>query len=436
MKKPVVLSVAFLYLGAMMLMAQTAEKDTTIERIKRRVDFAKMYMGIDYYQTSGGTTQFLQNNALQKATFGGTVSPRLHLAATHFWGHADFYVSIPLAQIQPQNTSVEGLRSASYVEGVETGFRYFPWAVAKGKLRPFVGVSLKGMSFGQISHDPNRTYRTVPSVARTVYPLQAGLWYATKNFLFQSGVSYRSRTDFEYPISRTQYGQLYLSPWSFSVGMSWWFNTNGGLASKYGERFMKNGIKKLAAKKRLDCWYFGIGPSGTFEISKSAFTKDKYPFLQQSSPGALIPDIAVGRYFHKADMNVGLSYRKMNFGTSGYGTSLAQSRRSIMLESYKFLGDYHGFVPYIGPTVSYEDMTFKEANDGNVRTINEKKAALGVIFGWDIRISRAEMCLLRTNLRYTPNLHLKAEGKKVMFDQMEFNFIQFVWFAGRRKALR
>jgi outer membrane protein W len=428
--------IAFFAIISHIALAQTAEKDTTIARIKRRVEFAKMYMGVDYYQTTGGSTQFFQNNTLQNATFEGTISPRLHLAATHFWGHADFYVTIPVAQITPQKTSAEGLQRASYVEGVETGFRYFPWAVEQGKLRPFVGVSLKGFSFGQVSSAPNRPYKTVPSVSRTVYPFQAGLWYATKNFLFQSGVSYRSRTDFEYPVSRTEYGKLYLSPWSFNVGMSWWFNTNGGLASKRGENFMKNGHKKLAAKNRLDCWYFGIGPSGTFEMTKSEYVKDKYPFLRQSSPGALVPDVALGRYFHKADLNIGLSYRKLNFGMSGYGTQISQSRRSIMLESYKFLGDYHGFVPYIGPTLSYENLTLREINDGNIRTLNEKKAALGVIFGWDIRISRAESWLLRTNLRYTPNLHLKADGKKVMFDQMEFNFIQLIWFAGRRKALR
>ena len=107
-----------------------------------------------------------------------------------------------------------------------------------------------------------------------------------------------------------------------------------------------------------------------------------------------------------------------------------------MLETYKFLGDYHGFVPYVGPTLAYEDLTFTDT-DGNVsRTVQAKKVAIGIIFGWDIRLSRAESWLLRTNLRYTPNLHLMAEGKKVQFDQLEFNFIQFVWFPGRRKALR
>ena len=198
---------------------------------------------------------------------------------------------------------------------------------------------------------------------------------------------------------------------------------------------MKNGVKKLAAKNRLNCWYLGIGPSGTFEISKSEYVKDKYPFLRQESPGTFIPDVTAGRYFHRLDINVGVSFRQLRYESSGYDVKLNYNRRSIMLETYKFLGDFHGFVPFVGPTLAYEDLTFTDTDGKSVKTFTSKKAALGVIFGWDIRMSRSETWLLRTNLRYTPNLQLEAEGKKVMFDQMEFNFIQLIWFAGRSKAL-
>ncbi|MEZ4905646.1 MAG: hypothetical protein R2822_29730 [Spirosomataceae bacterium] len=39
---------------------------------------------------------------------------------------------------------------------------------------------------------------------------------------------------------------------------------------------------------------FGYWLLGTFEISKSEYVKEKYSFLSQSSPGALIPDVAAG----------------------------------------------------------------------------------------------------------------------------------------------
>jgi len=413
--------------------AQTAEQDTTVARLKVRTSFAKSYFGLDAFTTTGGTTQYATQSGLQSVNFSGTTSPRILLGGTHFWGHADFYVAIPFARFGKKIPN--GLRNVSYSEGVETGFRISPWAIQEGKLRPYVGMSFKGIGFAQVSNDHNKAYKTVPSVAKTIFPYQAGITYATKKLLFQAGVNYKKNTEYEYPISRTQYGNLTLSPWSFNVGLSYWINSNGGLASKGGERYMKTAVGKLNAKNRLNCWYFGIGPSSSFEISKSEFVKEKYPFLKQSSPGTLIPDVAAGRYFHKPDMNVGISYRKLNYGSSGYNVNLNYQRRSYTFESYKFLGDYHGFVPYVGPTLAYEDLQFTDSDGSNVKTFKTKKLALGIIFGWDIRITRAETWLLRTNLRYTPNLHLKAEGKKVMFDQMEFNFIQFVWFAGRKKAL-
>lgn len=424
----------WLFLSYLTAFNQTAEKDTTVERLKIRTSFAKSYFGVDAFTTTGGTTQYAAQGGLQSVDFSGTTSPRILLGGTHFWGHADFYISIPVAKLG--KITPKELNNLSYSEGVETGFRVFPWAIQEGKLRPYIGIGFKGLHFSQVSNEPNKDYKTFPSVAKTTFPYQAGLMYATKKVLFQAGIIYQKNTDYQYPISRTQYGAVKLSPWSFNAGLSYWINTNAGLASKGGERYMKMGVRKLKAKNRLDCWYFGIGPSATFEISKSEYVKDKYLFLKQSSPGTLIPDLAAGRYFHKLDMNVGLSYRKLRYGSSGYDVKLNYQRRSYTLETYKFLGDYHGFVPYVGPTLAYEDLRFTDSDGNNVKTFEAKKLALGVIFGWDIRISRSETWLLRTNLRYTPNLHLQAEGKKVMFDQMEFNFIQFVWFLGRNKALK
>lgn len=414
--------------------AQTAEKDTTAESLKRRTSFAKSYFGVDVFTLAGGNTQYLEEGKLVSTNFGSRSSARILLGGTHFWGHADFYVAIPVAALN--RPVVRGIQKVSYAQGVETGFRIFPWAQTTGKIRPFVGMSFKGMSFAQVPNNPDRAYRSVPFVAKMIFPYQAGLTYSGKQFLVQAGVNYQRKTDYSYPVSRTEYGDLQLSPWSFNVGMSYLINTNGGLGSARGARYVKNSAVKLKSANRLDSWYVGVGPSGTFEISKSEYVKEKYPYLQQSSPGTLIPDLAAGRYFHKADLNVGISYRGLRYGSSGYNTALSYQRRSYTLEGYKFLGDYHGFVPFLGPTLALEELKFTDSSEGSITRFGQKKIALGLIFGWDIRITRSETWLLRTNLRYTPNLHLKAEGKKVMFDQMEFNFIQFVWFPGRRKALK
>jgi hypothetical protein len=57
-------------------------------------------------------------------------------------------------------------------------------------------------------------------VAKTIFPYQAGVVYATKKLLFQAGVNYKKNMEYQYPISRTQYGALALSPWAFNVGLS------------------------------------------------------------------------------------------------------------------------------------------------------------------------------------------------------------------------
>jgi outer membrane protein W len=434
--KPMIWLIASFVLVSLSTLAQTAEKDTTIERLKRRTDFAKMYVGIDGYQTTGGTTHYRTASGLQPASLAGTVSPRIVWGATHFWGHADFYIAIPVLNKQLSQTLPGGLRGTSFVEGAETGIRVFPWAIEAGKLRPFVGASFKGMSYAQVDQTIDRAYTSVPSVSKIIFPLQAGLWYARKHSLFQLGVNYRSLKELRYPVARTEMATVSLSPWSFNLGISYWLNTNSGMATPNGVRWVKQGPKLLAARNLLNCWYVGIGPSASFEISKSEYVKDKQPYLAQDSPGSFIADITAGRYFHKPDINVGVSVRRLNSSSSGYGTNLSYKRRSYMLEAYKFLGDYHGFVPYIGPTLAYENLTFTDTDGNLTQQFQAQKLAIGIIFGWDIRLTRSEYWLLRTNLRYTPDLHLKANGKKVMFDQMEFNFIQFVWFVGRRQALR
>ena len=53
-------------------------------------------------------------------------------------------------------------------------------------------------------------------MARMVFPYQAGLTYLGKQFLVQAGVNNQRKTDFRYPLSRTEYGDLKLSPWSFT----------------------------------------------------------------------------------------------------------------------------------------------------------------------------------------------------------------------------
>jgi hypothetical protein len=52
----------------------------------------------------------------------------------------------------------------------------------------------------------------------------------------------------------------------------------------------------------------------------------------------------------------------------------------------------------------------------------------GLVVGWDIQPSRTQPIVLRTNLRYAPNLALDLPGgTRGSFSHLEFNFIQVVW---------
>jgi hypothetical protein len=98
------------------------------------------------------------------------------------------------------------------------------------------------------------------------------------------------------------------------------------------------------------------------------------------------------------------------------------------------LFDYHGFVPFVGPIISYESLSFEETDLGvKVRDVSDDMLGLGVTFGWDIRPNDLQSWVLRTNLRYYPGLQLDIPGTEetVPFRNLEFNFIQLIIYPGR-----
>ncbi|MEQ8927346.1 MAG: hypothetical protein RLO81_16115, partial [Fulvivirga sp.] len=159
--------------------------------------------------------------------------------------------------------------------------------------------------------------------------------------------------------------------------------------------------------------------------------KKNFSFFQDDYSAAILPDFSFGRFFSKPDLNINLSYRTYGDKYEGFNSEIKIRRHSIGIESVKFLFNYHGFVPFVGPILSYENL---KTTVNNIE-YKDDKLALGITFGWDIRVTKTGSSLLRTNLRYYPNLHMNIEGEKMMFDHIEFNFIQWVQFIGRKKAL-
>lgn len=70
----------------------------------------------------------------------------------------------------------------------------------------------------------------------------------------------------------------------------------------------------------------------------------------------LFPDMALGYHFLNAETVLALSYRPMVQHRKAFGELLSVNRKSVLLEGYKFLFDYHGFAPYIGLGLSRETL--------------------------------------------------------------------------------
>lgn len=437
MKNKITFVYSFLAIISSQIFAQTAQQDTTLERMKTRTSFAKMYIGLDFQQTQGGSTQYITpRGTVADANFGASTTPRFLIGGTHFWGHADFYVAFNIAKPMGQALPNADFTKLNINRGVELGLHYYPMAIKVGTIRPYIGLGLQSFNYYQGSKAKDIDYTTIPQISKNYFPFHAGLTYASPMFLFKIGAEYQTQTEFKYAISRVSDGNLKLNPFTINASMKFWFNSNAGLATKAGLSSVKRGLNTLSKYHKLNAFYVGIGPSGSLQMSPSGYVNDKYPFLSRERRGGSITDLTAGYYLHKPDMNIGLSYRNIRSSNSGYDALLRFQRKSYMLETYKFLGDYHGFVPFVGPTLAYEDLAMTDTDKGKSQTFTDKKIALGIILGWDIRLTRSEWWILRTNLRYTPNLHFKAEGKKVMFDDLEFNFIQFTFFPERLMAFK
>lgn len=409
--------------------AQT-EPEYSQEYLEKSTSFAWLTLGGDLLTLTGGTTQQITNGELEATPFGPTVQPRLTIGGFHFWGHADFYVTFPVGAV-PLHNLPDTHPGVSYRQGVETGARVYPWKVKPNSLRPFAGVSFRSISFRQ-NTPPNSFEFGGPNYAKMIAPLQVGLSYTTQKWSFTGSTYFQFQNEIDYFISPDQMATIGLDPFSFQIGVVRYMDIDRNARTPSGVKSLNDRYRLLEDKGKLSDWYIGIGPSAALQVSRSSFLQSQHPYLHDDYLSGIMADIAIGRYFYKPDMNIGLSYRGYSDVAEGFNTQVEIGRQSVMLEVYKFLFNYLGFVPFVGPTVSAEFLS----TTVNGNTFSETKPAVGFIFGWDIRVAQSERSLLRTNLRWVPNLHMDVEGEAVMFDHLEFNFIQWVFFPGRAAAFR
>lgn len=418
--------------GTMISISLYGQSDSiyTQSYLDKSTRFAWLTYGGDLNYLTGGTTQYFVNGIKQDVNFGSTLMPRLTIGGIHFWGHADFYVTFPLSFLTLQDKP-GGLNQIDVYQGVETGMRLYPLKLHPQRLSPFLGISFRRFRFSQESEQSNSS-NGVPSFGRFIHPVQFGLTYTSDKWHFSASGYYNFQNEFDYYISQTETANVRLNPVSFNLSLLRYIDTDRhyrtpGAAGKLNENYYK-----LKSENLLSAWFFGIGPSAALQMTKSEYLKENFSFFYDDYSAAILPDLTFGRYFSNIDANVNLAYRTYGDRFEGFDSEIRTRRHSIGVESVKFLFNYLGFVPYVGPIFSYESLK----TTVNAVEFNENKLALGITFGWDIRVTKTGSSLLRTNLRYFPDLHMTVEGQKMMFDHLEFNFIQWVQFIGRKKALK
>jgi len=409
-----------------------AQKDTvyTLEYLDKSTRFAWLTYGADLNFQTGGTTQRLVNGSLEDVDFSSTFFPRLTIGGVHFWGHVDFYVSFPLTFLIFQSVPT-GLDDLEIFQGIETGARFYPLKLQPGRVSPFIGISFRRMRFSQEAEESGFTNGT-PNYGRFIYPIQFGLTYTTQKWHFTASGYYNYQNEFDYYVTPDQQAAVRLDPVSFNISFLRYLDSDRSMRSPQAVKQINEDYAALQQSGLLSAWFIGIGPSAALQSSKSDFLEENYPYFTDNYSAAILPDITFGRYFHIPDINVNLSYRTYGDSFEGFGSEITTRRHSVGIESVAFLFNYLGFVPFFGPIVSYE---FLNTTVDDIE-YSENKPAVGFTFGWDIRVTKTGTSLLRTNLRYYPGLHMDIEGEKMMFNHLEFNFIQWVQYFGRKDALR
>lgn len=386
-----------------------------IEGGNTRHRFAQMTLGFDSQYFSGNNTSSKRHslsNKLESYQLRNYSNARIIIGGTHFWGHADFNIAIPIIT----------LLKSEYKTGVETSFRYIPLRIENNKIRPFIGVSLLNTKL-KINDGATRQ--------RFKFPISTGLIYNRENHLFEIGFGYNYDFEEKYYINKFTEVSVKTQAFYLTIGYKIMFETTLGAEKDWESGRTEKITEKLAKSGQLNGITIAIGPSSTFFLKESNYNKDIAPFIDNHKD-AIFPEFAIGYYLHKPDLQFNLVYRGLSSKIEAYDFKQSATRKALTFETYKFFADYHGFAPFIGPSISYEILQVHQNSQSVISTENFKGVRAGITFGWDIRPNRIQSFYLRTHLRYFPNLSVDMKnGKSVPFNQLEFNFIELILFPNR-----
>lgn len=401
-----------------------------VEGGQTRHRFAQLLLGADamFFPSGGSSFSLGEDFTPRDFTPQASLIPRINIAGTHFWGHTNFYISIPLANLL-DNSTPDG--AYTFNPGVETGLRVYPWRVEEGKARPFAGAAFAISDWKQVSRAGTGAF-----AHQTRFPLQLGVTYQHNNLLFEAGAARFVNNEAEYFINPTDAVPIELPGTYFWLGCNWQLETTLSAEPNFLDGSTAATVERLEGTGALSSWSVAMGPSSAFVQGASPRNEALYPAIGEHSGPGIFPEFGLGYYYYPWDAHLNLAFRANRSERSAYGETQTLGRRALTLEAYKFLFDYHGFVPFVGPHLSREWYELSETtNDKELYTATSAQWAPGITFGWDIRPNQLQGFILRTNLRYTPTGPIGG-AVGVSFEQLEFNFIQLVLYPGRLKRMQ
>ena len=323
------------------IVSQTMSAQEYISEGKNRLNFAKTYLELGgQFSNSFTGKKTLPNGSTVDFENSPAITPYLNIGGFHFWGHADFFISIPLSQITfKKNDST----NFTFNKSVVTGARFLPWVFRENKIRPYVGVNWAIVNF----QNKIKPEESQPLLSKSKLIFDAGLLYGKSNFMARLGMSFDpNNLAINYPLTKTNFQQINLPNWNAYFSLIYAFETT---RSKKIERINRELIKypnvsspTLNVEKKGD-WFIGIGPSTSFLLSNSEYNESAFPYFNKKPISNLFFDVSIGYQFNNLGLITAISYRNPTFKNEAFGTTQVIRKQSIVLEAFKFLTDYRRF---------------------------------------------------------------------------------------------
>lgn len=412
-------------LGFCLLAANLFSTPTNAQDWEKRHAFAKAYFGAGAYYIptlNPGTVLGVDGNlqSFEKAAF---MTPAVNIGATHFWGHADFYVSITTTDITFGENTIEN----NYRLGTFTGLRLYPYPTEVGKVRPYVGYAFSPYRYKQVNASGEEFKHTA---VKSMY--NAGLAYQLPSAYITLEYGRTANPDFDTYLSRTLTGSDAFPASMFQLGINFAIETTSPSAAPMNKK-----ANEIFAASNANGLFIAAGPSSAFPIQSSSYVTDSRLYLDDMSMPLIFPDFAAGYHFTKSDFIVAAASRRTIQKRSAFNYTSRLERQSLNIEGYKFLFDYHGFVPYLGAGFGRENLELTHSENGmDLDPVTEQVWSPNIVFGWDIRPSvKGDWWILRTNLRYYPTLELDLAEGALSQQHLEFNFIQLVIYPQRLQKI-